>query len=114
MNALSAEYQAATDANFFFHAYDATTLLLSAIESVAVEEGGKLHIDRVALREEIAATTDFQGIIGTLTCDEFGDCGTGRVNIYYHAGLKHHGRRAVAGRVPVRAVSEQVAEFLSC
>lgn len=84
VNALSAEYQAATDANFFFHAYDATTLLLSAIESVAVEEGGKLHIDRVALREEIAATTDFQGIIGTLTCDEFGDCGTGRVNIYYH------------------------------
>ena len=85
VNALSAEYQAATDANFFFHAYDATTLLLSAIESVAVEESGKLYIDRIALREEIAATTDFQGIIGTLTCDEFGDCGTGRVNIYYHA-----------------------------
>lgn len=85
VSALSAEYQAATDANFFFHAYDATTLLLSAIESVAVKIGGKLHIDRVALREEIAATTDFQGIIGTLTCDEFGDCGTGRVNIYYHA-----------------------------
>ncbi|MCY3791935.1 MAG: branched-chain amino acid ABC transporter substrate-binding protein [Gemmatimonadetes bacterium] len=85
VNALSAEYQAATDANFFFHAYDATTLLLSAIESVAVEESGKLYIDRVALREEIAATTDFQGIIGTLTCDEFGDCGTGHVNIYYHA-----------------------------
>jgi len=84
-SALSAEYQAATDANFFFHAYDATTLLLSAIESVAVEESGKLYIDRVALREEIASTTDFQGIIGTLTCDEFGDCGTGRVNIYYHA-----------------------------
>ena len=83
--ALSAEYQAATDANFFFHAYDATTLLLSAIESVAVEESGTLYIDRVALREEIAATTDFQGIIGTLTCDEFGDCGTGRVNIYYHS-----------------------------
>ena len=85
VSALSAEYQAATDANFFFHAYDATTLLLSAIESVAVEENGKLYIDRVALREKIAATTDFQGIIGTLTCDEFGDCGTGRVNIYYHA-----------------------------
>ena len=84
-SALSAEYQAATDANFFFHAYDATTLLLSAIESVGVEEGGKLYLDRVALREEIGATTDFQGIIGALTCDDFGDCGTGRVNIYYHA-----------------------------
>ncbi len=84
-SALSAAYQAAADANFFFHAYDATTLLLSAIESVAVEESGKLHIDRVALREEVGATADFQGIIGVLTCDEFGDCGTGRVNIYYHA-----------------------------
>ena len=77
VSALSAEYQAATDANFFFHSYDATTLLLSAIESVAVEVGGKLHIDRDDLREEIGATTDFQGIIGTLSCDEFGDCGTG-------------------------------------
>lgn len=85
VSALSAEYQAATDANFFFHAYDATTLLLSAIESVAVEEGGKLYIDRDALREEVGATTDFQGIIGVLTCDDFGDCGTGRVNIYRHA-----------------------------
>ena len=83
-SALSAAYQAAADANFFFHAYDATTLLLSASESVAVEESGKLHIDRVALREEVGATADFQGIIGVLTCDEFGDCGTGRVNIYYH------------------------------
>ena len=50
-----------------------------------MEGGGKLYIDRVSLREEIGATADFQGIIGTLTCDEFGDCGTGRVNIYYHA-----------------------------
>ncbi len=78
-------YQAAADANFFFHSYDATTLLLSAIESVAVEEGGKLYIDRVAMRREIGATADFQGITGVLTCDYFGDCGTGRVNIYYHA-----------------------------
>ena len=61
VNALSAEYQAATDANFFFHAYDATTLLLSAVESVAVEEGGKLYIDREALREEIASNDRLSG-----------------------------------------------------
>ena len=83
--ALSAAYQAAADANFFYHAYDAATLLLSAVESVAVEEGGKLYIDRGALRREIGVTAGFQGITGTLTCDDFGDCGTGRVNIYYHA-----------------------------
>ena len=66
-------------------AYDATTLLLSAIESIAIEEGGRLHMDRAALREEIGATSGFLGIIGKLSCDEFGDCGTGRVNIYFHA-----------------------------
>ena len=82
---LSAAYQDAADANFIFHAYDAATLLLGAIESVAVEEGGKLYIDRGALRQEIGATADFQGITGVLACDDFGDCGSGRVNIYHHA-----------------------------
>ena len=66
------------------HAYDATTLLLSAIESVAVVEGGKLYVDRAELRQEIGATDGFQGLLGSLSCDDFGDCGTGHVNIYHH------------------------------
>ncbi len=49
---------------FWAHAYDATTLLLSAINSVAVADGGKLYIDRAALRQEIAATDGFQGLLG--------------------------------------------------
>ncbi|MCY3766723.1 MAG: hypothetical protein OXH06_14990 [Gemmatimonadetes bacterium] len=69
---------------FWAHSYDATALLLSAINSVAVADGGKLHIDRVALRAEVGATAGFPGLIGELTCDAFGDCGTGRVNIYHH------------------------------
>ena len=69
---------------FWAHSYDATALLLSAINSVAVADGGKLYIDRVALRAEIGATAGFPGLIGELTCDEFGDCGTGVVNIYHH------------------------------
>ncbi|MDE2998775.1 MAG: branched-chain amino acid ABC transporter substrate-binding protein [Gemmatimonadota bacterium] len=69
---------------FWAHAYDATTLLLSAINAVAVADGGKLYIDRVALRAEVGATAGFPGLIGELTCDGFGDCGTGRVNIYHH------------------------------
>ncbi len=72
---------------FWAHAYDATTLLLSAINSVAVADGGKLYIDRAALRQEIAATDGFQGLLGTLSCDDFGDCGTGRVSIYHHTDL---------------------------
>ena len=70
--------------HYWAHAYDATTLLLSAIKSVAVEDGGKLYVDRAALRKEIGATAGFQGITGVLSCDEFGDCGTGHVNIYHH------------------------------
>ena len=64
-------------------AYDAATLLLDAVRSVAVEEGGRLYIDRAGLRSRIG-TGDIQGLIGTVSCDAFGDCGTGRQNIYHH------------------------------
>ncbi|WP_420449579.1 branched-chain amino acid ABC transporter substrate-binding protein [Candidatus Palauibacter sp.] len=64
-------------------AYDATTLLLSAIESAAVEEGGRLYIDRSALRTRIEATR-FNGLVGPISCDTYGDCGTGRQIIYHH------------------------------
>ena len=72
---------------YWAHAYDATTLLLSAISSVAMEVGGKLYIDRAELREALWATTGYQGLIGELTCDEFGDCGTGRIYIHHHTDL---------------------------
>ena len=60
---------------YWAHTYDATTILLSAIEAVAV--------DRAALREQVGATA-MSGLVGTLSCDRFGDCGTGRMNIYHH------------------------------
>ncbi len=72
---------------YWAHAYDATTLLLNAIEIVAGEDDGKLYVDRAALRRELHHTSGFQGLLGTLTCDEFGDCGTGRINIYHHTDL---------------------------
>ncbi len=68
---------------YWAHAYDATTMLLSAIEAVAVEEGGILYIDRAALRGRVGATA-MTGLVGTVSCDGFGDCGTGRMNIYHH------------------------------
>ena len=85
--AVLASYQAAyggpPSAHYWAHAYDATTLLAAAIESAAVEEDGVLHVDRTALRRELERTT-VQGLIGNISCDDFGDCGTGRVNIYHH------------------------------
>ena len=73
----------APSAHYWAHAYDATTLLAAAIESVAVEDRGTVHIDRAALREELGRTA-IRGLIGAVSCDAFGDCGTGRVNIYHH------------------------------
>lgn len=67
---------------FHAHAYDAINLLLTAIEAVAVEEAdGTLQVDRQALMDELHATRGFDGLTGTLTCDEFGDCADPRINI---------------------------------
>jgi branched-chain amino acid transport system substrate-binding protein len=59
--------------------------LLSAIDQVAVElADGSLFIDRQALRDALTATSGFSGIIGTLGCDEFGDCGAQRISVVLH------------------------------
>jgi branched-chain amino acid transport system substrate-binding protein len=63
---------------FHAFAYDATNILLDAIAAVAVEDSdGTLHIGRQALRDAVAATANFAGLTGTLSCTEFGDCATG-------------------------------------
>ena len=76
-------YGEAPLAPFHAHAYDATNMMLNAIEAVAVEnDDGSLSIPLGALREEIFATADYQGITGTLTCGEFGDCGAPAIGVY--------------------------------
>jgi branched-chain amino acid transport system substrate-binding protein len=62
---------------FHAHAYDATNILLNAIEAVAIEnDDGSLSIPRQALRDEVFGTTGYEGVIGTFTCTELGDCAT--------------------------------------
>ena len=68
---------------YWAHAYDGTAVLLAAIGEVAVEVGDTMYIDRAALREALGET-DIGGLVGTVSCDRFGDCGTGRMNIYHH------------------------------
>ncbi|MGH2581585.1 MAG: branched-chain amino acid ABC transporter substrate-binding protein [Anaerolineales bacterium] len=64
---------------FATHAYDAMRLALAAIEAVAVPEAdGSLHIPRQALRDQIMATSGFNGITGSLTCNSNGDCASGQ------------------------------------
>ena len=73
---------------YLAHAYDAATILLRAVEEVAVVDGDTLYIDRAKLREALTGTTGFRGIIGVISCDEFSDCGTGRVHISHHTDSK--------------------------
>jgi len=70
---------------FWAHSYDATVLLLTAIDAVAVDVDGSLFIDRQLVRDALTATRDFAGIIGTMNCDEFGDCGANRIALYQNA-----------------------------
>ncbi len=67
-----------------YHAttHDAANLLLNTIEAVAVQDkDGTLHIGRQALRDALYATSGFQGLTGSLTCDEYGDCGAIRLQV---------------------------------
>lgn len=82
--AYEAEHNEAPTAPFWAHAYDATTLLLQAIEKVGVVDGDTLHIDRAALRDELTATSGYSGIIGTINCDEFGDCGAAKITVIHN------------------------------
>ena len=64
------------------HAFDATNILLDAVESVAQQgEDGTLLIGRQALRDAVAATADYAGLTGTLTCSEFGDCADAKIAV---------------------------------
>ncbi len=63
---------------FHAHAYDATNILLNAIEQVAVvQDDGTVIIPRQALRDAIYGLKDYPGLTGNLSCNENGDCATG-------------------------------------
>lgn len=63
---------------FHAHAYDATMIILNALAAAsATDEDGTLVIGRQALRDAVYATDGYQGLTGTLSCDENGDCATG-------------------------------------
>jgi branched-chain amino acid transport system substrate-binding protein len=68
--------------SFHAHAYDAANVIFAAIEKVAVrDDDGTLHIDRQKLMDELYATKGYQGLTGTLACDEFGDCADAKINL---------------------------------
>ena len=77
-------YGEAPSSAYLPHTYAAATILLRAIKEVVVSDGDTLYIDRAKLREALSGATGFRGVIGVISCDEFGDCGSGRVQIPHH------------------------------
>lgn len=64
------------------HTYDATKIIAAAIEKVAVQDGDNLIIGKQAMRDAVAATKDFPGLTGNLTCDPNGDCADPVIAVY--------------------------------
>lgn len=80
LEAWEEEIGGAPPSSFHAHAYDATNLILNAVEKVAIEaDDGTLWIGRQAMRDAISAVENYDGVTGNLTClDESpfaGDCG---------------------------------------
>lgn len=69
---------------YWGHSYDATTLLLEAIEAASHLDDGTLVIDRAGVRRHMNAVRDYGGIIGAISCDRFGDCGSQKVTVILH------------------------------
>ena len=69
---------------YWGHSYDAATLLLEAIKASSRLDDGTLVIDRAGVREHLNSVRDYGGIIGPISCDRFGDCGSQKVTVILH------------------------------
>jgi len=92
-----AKYGGDPEAPFHAHAYDATTMILKAIEKVAKEDGDILIIDRAELNKALHATEGYKGLTGTITCDRYGDCADPKIAIY-----KTEKKDLKAGKMPTK------------
>jgi len=69
-------------APYHAHGFDAANILMDAITEVSLVDGdGTLWIPRSAVREYVAALTDYAGLTGTLSCEDDGDCGSPYVSV---------------------------------
>lgn len=65
----------------FAYAYDATNMLLDAVEQIATDENGLILVDRFALREALK-TYMGDGVTGKIACDGDGDCAELSYTVY--------------------------------
>ena len=85
LDAYNSAYGEAPSAAFWGHAYDATAMLLDAVAASSEVDGdGNLVIDRQGVRDALDGLSGYSGIIGSISCDDFGDCGAQRITIIEH------------------------------
>lgn len=67
---------------FAAYAYDATQIILDAIEAVGeIDDSGALVIDREALNDYIRNLEGYDGLTGELNCNETGECAASVIEI---------------------------------
>lgn len=67
------------------HMYDAARMLLDAVTASArVDDDGNLLIGLQGIRDYLDNLEQFDGITGSLTCSETGDCATGEALAMFH------------------------------
>ena len=74
LEAWANRYETAPKSNYHAHAYDATNMLLDAINEVAIRSGDSLLIGRQALRNTVQSMSNYRGLTGTIICQSTGDC----------------------------------------
>ena len=105
----------APEAPFWGHAYDATAMLLDAIEAASTIDGDELVIDRAGVREYLDNLRGYSGIIGTINCDDFGDCGSQKITVIEHldsGDLAASKSNVVFSYAPAGSVAEGAASSL--
>ena len=108
-----AAYGEAPAAPFWAHGYDATTLLLDAIAAASWIEGGNLMIDRQGIRDHLNGVQGYKGLIGTINCDAFGDCGAARITVVQNIGGEENAEESLNNVVFSYAPGTSVAVDLS-
>jgi branched-chain amino acid transport system substrate-binding protein len=77
-----ARYGEAPHTAYYSNAYDAASVLLDAITRAGeTDSNGHTVIGRQALRDALASTREYPGVVERLSCDKFGDCATPRFNV---------------------------------
>ncbi len=75
------EFGEAPAAPFWAHSYDAAALLMDAIAAASYMDGDTLVIDRAGVREHLNGVSGYDGLIGNLSCDAYGDCSSSKITV---------------------------------